>query len=398
MQDVAHACVGRPAGLAAGVEGGLDGEVGLEIVGEVVRGEAGQGLEPVAQALAQAHLDGAAEDGPCSLACERLGLALEHLRHLEVQELGALGAAAPLVVTVTVPIPMPVMVVVVMALIVVAVVPVVVGAVHGLLPAASIQRPSCGGGATSLPMTLQLYGMRFSPYSEKARWALDHHRVPFQWHEHVPLAGELALRMRAGSLGKKVSVPLAIDGDVVLRDSVEIARHTEKIGKGSPLAPDDAASQDWDARSAAALGAGRVLVIRRSLEDHAALRDSLPRWMPHVLRGVSTPIAANANRFLLRKYDAEGIGSDAARETMRQQLLALRAALGDRATLASDFSYADLTMSVVLQMVVPVDERFIRLGDARRRAWTDETLAAEFPDLVAWRDRLYAEHRAAHSV
>jgi glutathione S-transferase len=247
-------------------------------------------------------------------------------------------------------------------------------------------------------MTLQLYGMSFSPYSEKARWALDHHRVPFEWHEHVPLAGELALRMRAGSIGKKASVPLAVDGDVVLRDSVAIARHAEKIGRGSPLVPDDASSREWDEKSAAALGAGRVLVVRRSLEDEAALRDSLPRWMPGLLRGVSTPIAASANRFLLRKYDAEGTGDDAARETMRQQLLALRAALGGRATLASDFSYADLTMAVVLQMVVPVDEQFIRLGDARRRAWTDETLAGEFQDLVAWRDRLYAEHRTAAAV
>src|SRR5580693_10652149 len=90
---------------------------------------------------------------------------------------------------------------------------------------AAVAGPCSRGGATSLPMTLQLYGMRFSPYSEKARWALDHHRVSFQWHEHVPMAGELALRMRAGSLGKKASVPLAVDGDVVLRDSVAIARH-----------------------------------------------------------------------------------------------------------------------------------------------------------------------------
>ncbi len=244
-------------------------------------------------------------------------------------------------------------------------------------------------------MTLQLYGMRFSPYSEKARWALDHHGVPFQWHDHVPMAGELALRMRAGSLAKKASVPLAVDGDVVLRDSAAIARHAEKIGKGTPLVPDAASSQEWDARSAAALGAGRVLVVRRSLEDPAALRDSLPRWIPAPLRGTSTPIAAAASRFLLRKYDAEGIDDDAARETMRQQLLAVRTALGGRATLASDFSYADLTMAVVLQMVVPVDERFIRLGDARRRAWTDDKLAGEFPDLVSWRDRLYSDHRAA---
>ncbi len=83
---------------------------------------------------------------------------------------------------------------------------------------------------------------------------------------------------------------------------------------------------------------------------------------------------------------------------MRQQLLALREALGGRRTLASDFSYADLTMAVVLQMVSPVDERYIRIGEARRRAWTDDVLAREFADLVEWRDRLYADHRAATAV
>jgi glutathione S-transferase len=89
------------------------------------------------------------------------------------------------------------------------------------------------------------------------------------------------------------------------------------------------------------------------------------------------------------------VDDDAARETMRQSLLALRAALGGRRTLASDFSYADLTMAVVLQMVSPVEDRFIRLGEARRRVWTDDVLAREFADLVQWRDDLYAAHRAS---
>jgi glutathione S-transferase len=76
------------------------------------------------------------------------------------------------------------------------------------------------------------------------------------------------------------------------------------------------------------------------------------------------PLAASASRFLLRKYDAAGTG-------------------------------VDLTMAVVLQMVSPVDDRFIRLGPARRRAWTEPTLASEFADLVEWRDRLYAEERGS---
>jgi glutathione S-transferase len=242
-------------------------------------------------------------------------------------------------------------------------------------------------------MAIDLYGMSFSPYSEKARWALTHHRLAYRWHEHVPMVGEIPLRIRAGSIGKKASVPLAVDGDVVLRDSLSIARHAERTGTGAPLRPDDPLSKEWDEKSTAALGAGRVLVVLRGLADREALRESLPGWFPGFLRGIGTPIAASASRFLLRKYGADGVSEQEARETMRRQLFAMRGALGGRPTLGPSFSYADLTMAVVLQMVSPVDDRYIRLGPARRRAWTDDLLSREFADLVAWRDRIYREHR-----
>jgi glutathione S-transferase len=50
-------------------------------------------------------------------------------------------------------------------------------------------------------------------------------------------------------------------------------------------------------------------------------------------------------------------------------------------------------VSGVLQAVVPVAHEFIRLGPASREAWTNPRLAADYADLVAWRDRLYARHR-----
>ena len=243
-------------------------------------------------------------------------------------------------------------------------------------------------------MALQLYGMSFSPYSEKARWALDHHGVAYEWHEHVPMLGERALRRRAGTPGKTASVPLAIDGETVFGDSLAIAQHADQVGSGAPLLADDAVVIEWDARSATALGAGRVHVLKRSLADREALRDSLPAWIPGFLRGAMTPVAASGSRFVLRKYGGEGTDLDAAVAAMRAELAALRAALGGRATILPMFSHADIAMAVVLQMVSPVDERFIALGPGRRRAWTEPTLSREFADLVEWRDRLYAERRA----
>lgn len=247
-------------------------------------------------------------------------------------------------------------------------------------------------------MTVELYGMRFSPYSEKARWALDHHGIAYRWHEHVPMMGELPLRMRAGSIGKKASVPLAIDGERVLRDSLEIARYADEVGQGAPLLADDPAVQAWDARSGRALGAGRVIVLRRSLEDREALRDSLPPWMPGFMRAVATPLAASGSRFVLRKYGGEATPYEDAVAAMRAELEGLRAGLAGRPTLMPMFSHADIAMAVVIQMISPVDDRYIRLGPGRRRAWTEPTLARDFADLVQWRDRLYAERRGERAA
>jgi glutathione S-transferase len=45
-----------------------------------------------------------------------------------------------------------------------------------------------------------------------------------------------------------------------------------------------------------------------------------------------------------------------------------------------------------------VDDRYIRLGEASRKVWSHPDLAAEFADLVTFRDELYARHRSARPV
>jgi glutathione S-transferase len=48
----------------------------------------------------------------------------------------------------------------------------------------------------------------------------------------------------------------------------------------------------------------------------------------------------------------------------------------------------------LLLAVAPGGDPYIRPGRATRRIWTRDALAAEFSDLIAWRDELYAKHRA----
>jgi glutathione S-transferase len=46
-----------------------------------------------------------------------------------------------------------------------------------------------------------------------------------------------------------------------------------------------------------------------------------------------------------------------------------------------------------MQAIVPVADEYLRLGPGTRAAWTRESLAREFADLVRWRDDLYRDHR-----
>jgi glutathione S-transferase len=104
-------------------------------------------------------------------------------------------------------------------------------------------------------------------------------------------------------------------------------------------------------------------------------------------------LAADVTFAFLRWKYGFGSNGEASQRTMRAALEDLRAALAGRTYLLDTFTYADVAMAVVLQMVRPVSDRYMPLGPAGREVWTNEELARSFADLVEWRDRLYACHR-----
>ena len=77
--------------------------------------------------------------------------------------------------------------------------------------------------------------MPFSPWSEQAMWALDHHRLPYKRHMYTPLIEVPWLRMKTGRWRGPVTVPVLIENKQVWRDSWEIAKRAEEVGFGSPL-------------------------------------------------------------------------------------------------------------------------------------------------------------------
>lgn len=235
-----------------------------------------------------------------------------------------------------------------------------------------------------------LWVLAESPWSERARWALLHHRVAFVEKKHLPMLGESLLRWRAKN--KKATVPLLVEEHERTMGSMAIAKRAEVLGEGRApaLFPSEhvAAIEALFDEVEPMFQAARAIIIESVAGDDEAAREALPRamrWMP----GAAASGRMGA-RFLGRKYSVELAG---AQERLRDGFSALRAKLGGRDTLHGSFTFADVIIASSLQFVVPVDDAYIPLGPATRRAWTNAPLADEFSDLVAWRDRLYAEHR-----
>ena len=241
-------------------------------------------------------------------------------------------------------------------------------------------------------MTRTLYGISISPWTERARWALDHHGVAYSYHEHVPMLGEVLLRLKART--KKASVPLLADRDAVVMGSFEIAKHAESVGRGAPLFPrdKDAEVARWADVAERMTRVGRATLFPKLMKSKAAQAEALPSFIPSGVRGAFAPSAGLAIRFLAKKYDVPENPEQEIEHTLRPLLLELRAALGGGTYLvSSSFSIADLAMASALQVVRPRDGA--SFGPATREAWTNEAVADEFGDLLEWRDAIYAKHR-----
>jgi glutathione S-transferase len=243
--------------------------------------------------------------------------------------------------------------------------------------------------------TPRLISLHVSPWSERAKWSLDHHGIAYRVEHHVPFIGERRLRKIVGPTAPRATVPvLIVDGELV-PNSLAIARWADAHGSGIKLVPPEheEAVQRWIAKSDVAMDAGRTLITARMLASDGALDESLPSAIPKFARVLSRPVTRYGMRWFARKYAIRVEDVPARTEDLRAYLLDLRAALAGAAHLLGAFTYADIVVTAALQAIVPVADRWLPLGPATRRVWTNEPLAAEFADLIAWRDALYERHR-----
>jgi len=125
-------------------------------------------------------------------------------------------------------------------------------------------------------------------------------------------------------------------------------------------------------------------------KNKTAQREALPPFIPGPLRGVMAPMAATAAIFLSAKH---AIPRDAAGEVEKLPAVLdeVRRALGGGSFLLSGLTFADVAIAASLQVLRPrADAPF---GPGTRAIWANEKIAADYEDLLAWRDKLYREQR-----
>jgi glutathione S-transferase len=250
----------------------------------------------------------------------------------------------------------------------------------------------------------ELLGLPYSPWSEKARWALDVRRVPYESRLYQPLLGEPALRWKLGRFTGRVSVPvLTTDDGKVIADSADIARWADGRGEGPTLFPKahEGAVARFIERSEVALSAGRALALERMLLDDEAVAEMVPRKLRGMLGSVATTIGASGVRRTLRKYDGHATDAATHRATFASVLDEVRAALaanGARSprTLLGTFTFADIAVAQAMAFIEPPSVG-LKLSRGSRRCFPDAELRSRYADLVTWRDELYSAYRALPS-
>ena len=245
-----------------------------------------------------------------------------------------------------------------------------------------------------------MIALNYSPWSEKARWPLDHHRVTYRERQYSPVFGEPMLRLRTRNFFKPVTVPVLFDRGRVVADSFVIARRAEAIGSGAPLFPPERLDEiaGWNQAAEKVMAAGRALLVDRVGQDKQARRDYVPPWIPGPLKPNLGAMTASAGLwYFRRKYAIRSENRASWLDTMAAELDRFSRALEGNHYLFDQFSFADIAMAVALQFVRPLAGPTIPLGANSRVSWATPSVADEFPHLLDWRDRLFRDHRPART-
>ncbi|MDB4987606.1 MAG: hypothetical protein JWN04_2784, partial [Myxococcaceae bacterium] len=136
-----------------------------------------------------------------------------------------------------------------------------------------------------------------------------------------------------------------------------------------------------------ALAEGRARIMATYLDDPEAQREQVPSFVPAFMRGALRFVARDAIRRVERKY-APLVTAGALVAALERTRARLAATQSD--SLLGSFSYADIAMACVLDVVSPLSINHPPRGPRTTAAWTAPLLVERYPDLLAWRARLLA--------
>jgi glutathione S-transferase len=243
-------------------------------------------------------------------------------------------------------------------------------------------------------VSMLFISLDYSPWSEKARWALDHFSHNYKPVNYFPVLGGFWLRMKTKAYKEKVTVPVLITESTILSDSLCIAKYADAHRRPGEktIFPDKDSVMKWNQISERALLIGRYLAILRQYDSPKALEEILPPIIPTSLRCYFRWLSRLGLNYHRSKYGVDLSEKELISE-LRFYLHALRLELSDKVFILDDFSYADITMAVVLQYVKPRKDLYSAQGPASSQCWANEELKNEFIDLIEWRDSLYQRHR-----
>ena len=238
-----------------------------------------------------------------------------------------------------------------------------------------------------------LIGESFSTWTKKARWALEYCEIDFDYQEFIPTLSEPSLRWRLKQIKGSLSVPMLFTENQVYKDSWEIACYANDQAGDNRLGDMDTISS-WNDLSEAAMAQGRTQVLRALINNNKALEENLPAFIPSFLRGPLRFMARDTVKRLDRQY-AHLFKEGSITKAMESTRKALAKSGNDY--IQGKFSYADITMATVLEVIKPIGKVEPLLGPENQKIWINAALAEEYADLVEWRNRLAANQSTSYS-
>jgi glutathione S-transferase len=243
-----------------------------------------------------------------------------------------------------------------------------------------------------------LYQITFSHFNEKARWALDHHRIAHRRESLMPGVHPRASR-KLGGVG---TTPILVLGDgEVISDSSDIIAWAEAHGSGSPLYPADEAQRR------------RALELEQHFDQNlgpqvrcAVFHAVLPHRRAAVglfsqQFGAGTRLMTNAMYPLVRvgarkAVDASDENAERGRRMTVEAMDRLESELGDGNYLVGDgFTSADLGVAALFSPLVSPPEFPYEHAKPVPREWADFRASHRDRPGYQWVEETYRRHRGS---